>query len=54
VSITEKNPYFDLIHQAWGRLIREAFADLPSPNWDAMGTEDSRPVFERMIRSVDQ
>jgi putative proteasome-type protease len=54
VSITEKNPYFDLIHQAWGRLIREAFSDLPAPDWSAMGTEASRPVFERMIRSVDQ
>ena len=54
VSITQNNRYFALIHEAWGRLIREAFAGLPSPDWNAMETEASRPVFERMIRSIDQ
>ncbi|MBM3377501.1 MAG: peptidase [Betaproteobacteria bacterium] len=54
VSINEDDPYFEQIHHHWGQRIREAFAQLPAPDWSTMATEASRPVFESMIRSADQ
>jgi putative proteasome-type protease len=54
VSITDEDPYFAHIRSRWGELLREAFHELPQPDWTTMPTEGSRPVFERQIRTPDQ
>lgn len=54
VSVTEEDPYFNTLRASWGERIRQAFHDLPAPNWSTMEKERSKPVFERQIRTVDQ
>ena len=33
VSIDEDNAYFHGIRKRWGEALREAFAELPDPDW---------------------
>jgi putative proteasome-type protease len=54
VSVTEEDPYFNMLRASWGERIRQAFHDLPAPDWSTMEKERSKPVFERHIRTVDQ
>lgn len=34
VTIDEANPYFSMIHQVWGEKLKNAFMDIPEPNWN--------------------
>jgi putative proteasome-type protease len=34
VTIDETNPYFSMIHEVWGEKLRNAFMDIPEPNWN--------------------
>jgi putative proteasome-type protease len=31
--IDESDPYFQMVHKAWGEGLRRVFADLPNPDW---------------------
>ncbi len=54
VSINDDDAYFAHIRSRWGALLREAFHELPEPDWSQMDPERSRPIFDRHIRSMDQ
>ncbi len=32
--IDEANPYFQMVHKAWGEGLRRVFAELPNPDWN--------------------
>jgi putative proteasome-type protease len=32
--IDEANPYFQMVHKAWGEGLRRVFAELPNPEWN--------------------
>lgn len=34
VTIDETNPYFSMIHEVWGEKLKNAFMDIPEPNWN--------------------
>lgn len=54
VTIRADNAYFNQIRSMWGRQLREAFDELPDPDWASMPASESWPVFEQQIRSHDQ
>jgi putative proteasome-type protease len=33
VTLDDANPYFAMIHQAWGEKLREAFNSIAEPSW---------------------
>ena len=39
VCIDAENPYFRMIHNSWGRKLREVFDSLEDPVWDDAATE---------------
>jgi putative proteasome-type protease len=39
VCIDAENPYYKMIHQGWGRKLREVFDSLEAPVWDDAATE---------------
>ena len=53
-TITANDEYFNTIRNDWGRELRKVFTQIPTPNWEALPTQESWPVFERQIRSQDQ
>ena len=53
-TITANDEYFNTIRNDWGRELRKVFNQIPNPNWEALPTQESWPVFERQIRSQDQ
>jgi putative proteasome-type protease len=38
VCIDEDNPYFRMVHNSWGRRLREVFDSIESPTWDGGAT----------------
>jgi putative proteasome-type protease len=54
VTIRSDNAYFNQIRSMWGRQLREAFDQLPDPDWASMPASESWPVFEQQIRLHDQ
>jgi len=39
VCIDDENPYFKMIHDSWGRRLREVFEGIADPVWDGAATE---------------
>ena len=35
VTITAQNTYFNDLRNRWGECLRNAFEELPAPDWDA-------------------
>ena len=42
VTLDDANPYFAMIHQAWGEKLREAFNSIAEPSWS--GTHKSSDI----------
>jgi putative proteasome-type protease len=42
VTLDDANPYFAMIHQAWGEKLREAFNSIAEPSWS--GANKSRDI----------
>jgi putative proteasome-type protease len=60
VCIDEANPYFSMIRGTWGQRLREAFASMDNPTWDAAQTDhplrvrSDRYEVLRKIRNPDE
>ncbi|QHE85384.1 proteasome-type protease [Hydrogenophaga sp. BPS33] len=39
VSIDNDNPYFRMLHSAWGKKLRQVFDDIEDPTWDGAHTD---------------
>ena len=39
VCIDNDNPYFRMMHSAWGKKLRQVFDDIEDPTWDGAHTE---------------
>jgi len=39
VCIDENNPYFKMMHNNWGKKLREVFDSIEDPTWDGGATE---------------
>lgn len=35
VAIDEENPYFAMIRSTWGKRLRQVFAEIDDPDWEA-------------------
>ncbi|MGA1728497.1 MAG: peptidase, partial [Burkholderiaceae bacterium] len=44
-KITEGDRYFESIRSRWGRLLQDAFHDLPDPDWTSIEVDKSKSVF---------
>jgi putative proteasome-type protease len=33
--ISNKNPYYSLIHNTWGERLQQVFSEIPNPTWDS-------------------
>jgi putative proteasome-type protease len=48
VCIDETNPYFSMVRDAWGKQLRQAFASIEDPKWDATSTQT--PITAKSAR----
>jgi len=49
VTLDDANPYFAMIHQAWGEKLREAFNSIAEPSWTgAHKSSDISPPAKKM------
>ncbi|MFZ9759482.1 MAG: peptidase [Burkholderiaceae bacterium] len=44
-KINEGNTYFEGIRSRWGKLLQDAFHDLPDPDWESITSDKSKSVF---------
>lgn len=46
--IDEKNEYFQMIRNSWGRKLKQVFGEIPAPNWLPLSPSESRykPLLE--------
>lgn len=44
-KINEGNAYFEGIRSRWGKLLQDAFHDLPDPDWQSIASDKSKSVF---------
>jgi putative proteasome-type protease len=44
-KINEGNTYFEGIRSRWGKLLQDAFHDLPDPDWESIASDKSKSVF---------
>lgn len=52
VTIDESNPYFTMIHQVWGEKLKNAFMDIPEPNWNGQRRGKSIVSTAKRLGSV--
>ena len=50
--VTNENPYFQMIHREWGKRLRNAFEELPSPIWNAHPEFSVSDETDRLVRPI--
>jgi len=49
VCIDQENPYFQMMHNNWGKKLREVFDSIEDPTWD--GGQTDVPLMVSPLRS---
>lgn len=52
VSMDHENEYFQMIHSTWGARLRQVFAEIPDPEWSAIGAPPSASAAALPPRAV--
>ena len=43
--IDDQNPYFRMVHDSWGRRLREVFESMEDPQWGPAATTTQTPLI---------
>ena len=50
--ITSENPYFQMIHNEWGKRLRQTFEEIPAPIWNEHPALSVSDATDKLVRPI--